>query len=427
MALYAFDGTWNEDQEDDLNETNVRKFLMEYDGANFDDNYIEGVGTRFGAVGRVLGGVFGAGGKTRIEEMYEKLISNWNAGDHEIDIIGFSRGAALAVHFANLVAKHGVQDDDNNIHEMPDIRFLGIWDIVGSFGMPINFILNFHDINVGYDINSADTKIKNCFHAMALYENRQTFDLTRLNVGNKAAHVEEMWFRGVHSDIGGGNGNVKLSNITLSWMLEKAQQCGLPISAAALAKYTEQDATVALGENFDPIKNDDRCVFASDTIHETATGKELNIGDSKTFTVGSAEKYSWSEVKLEAGAHYSFSVDDDQKWEDADMVCSAAGWKSDELNWLKREAVELFEGKRRCPEADWFELIGSLDEGADIFRIGCGGDNATYTPRKNGTLYAFANDLKIMYFNNHGEIKVNIKRVANPAVRQLSYTVGADG
>ncbi len=109
MALYAFDGTWSEDEQNDIGETNVRKFLQAYNGANFDDNYIEGVGTRFGMVGRVFGGVFGIGGRTRIEEMYDKLIEGWKGGDKDIDIIGFSRGAALAVHFANLIAEHGVQ------------------------------------------------------------------------------------------------------------------------------------------------------------------------------------------------------------------------------------------------------------------------------------------------------------------------------
>ena len=425
MALYAFDGTWNEDQPDDNMETNVRKFLQEYPGATFEKNYIAGVGTRFGLFGKVLGGVFGAGGKTRIEEMYDKLIANWQAGDQTIDIIGFSRGAALAVHFANLVAKHGVRYGDT--HATPNIRFLGVWDIVGSFGIPINFILKFQDINIGYDINWVHEKVENCFHAMALHENRQTFDLTRLNAGNHAAHVEEVWFRGVHTDIGGGMGNSKLSNITLSWMLEKARASGVPISEASLAKYTDQDATVPMGENFDPIKNDDRTIFPSDNIHHTAQGRNLAVDESARFVVGSAEKYSWSGIRLERGGHYAFEIADDQYWEDADIKCSPAGWKSEELPWYKETVVGMMESKRRCPAANWFELIGSLDESVDLFRIGRGSKRASYRAKQDGTLYAFANDMEAFYFNNHGQIEVTVRRLAAPASIQLSHTTGPDG
>ena len=57
MALYAFDGTWNEDDgnpgvDAGNSETNVVKFREAYDG---NLHYIEGVGTRFGTIGRILG------------------------------------------------------------------------------------------------------------------------------------------------------------------------------------------------------------------------------------------------------------------------------------------------------------------------------------------------------------------------------------
>ena len=54
----------------------------------------------------MLGGLFGSGGKSRIEEMHDILTENWEDGDQVIDIIGFSRGAALAVHFANKIGEN---------------------------------------------------------------------------------------------------------------------------------------------------------------------------------------------------------------------------------------------------------------------------------------------------------------------------------
>ena len=51
--------------------------------------------------------------------------------------------------------------------------------------------------------------VQHCYHAMALDECRAFFQLTRLaGTGvNEAGRLVEVWFRGVHSDIGGGNGN----------------------------------------------------------------------------------------------------------------------------------------------------------------------------------------------------------------------------
>ena len=51
MALYAFDGTWCEDEPEPIKDSNVIKFKDAYRGRS---EYIEGVGTRFGALGRIL-------------------------------------------------------------------------------------------------------------------------------------------------------------------------------------------------------------------------------------------------------------------------------------------------------------------------------------------------------------------------------------
>ena len=68
-----------------------------------------------------------------------------------------------------------------------------------------------------------------CFHAISLDERRPSFEVTRV------ANAYETWFRGVHSDVGGGNGNAGLNNITLRWMYRKAILCGLPITEANIS------------------------------------------------------------------------------------------------------------------------------------------------------------------------------------------------
>lgn len=233
MALYAFDGTWNteKDREDDTNHnTNVVKFHAAYQSAsNRPQYYVEGVGTRFELLGQILGGAFGCGELPRLEEAYDRLCSNWaNAKDDEdrtIDIIGFSRGAATTLDFVNVLRKRGIRrpNSDQVIEPNPRIRFLGLWDVVGSFGFAC---LGNQGLNFFHHLELPSANLDYCFHAMALDERRPSFQQIRLR------GAREVWFRGVHSDIGGGNGNIGLSDITLKWMLLKAQAAGLPIRDA---------------------------------------------------------------------------------------------------------------------------------------------------------------------------------------------------
>jgi uncharacterized protein (DUF2235 family) len=259
MALYAFDGTWNSDKPGSEHDTNVLWFKTAYQGKCF---YREGVGTRFGPFGQALGGITGAGGHTRVHEGLQQLEENFTAGDTDIDVVGFSRGAALAMDFVNRV---------NHLPAHPTIRFLGIWDCVPSFGVASI------DLDPTWELDLPENVAK-CYHAMALEERRHTFHLHRLSARVEDADAEgrlfEVWFRGVHSDVGGGNDNPPLSSIALNWMFEKAQSCGLKFDAA---KVTENKARVKLGapdskgQWYDLIKNKFRVVRWNDSVHNSVT------------------------------------------------------------------------------------------------------------------------------------------------------------
>ncbi len=98
---------------------------------------------------------------------------------------------------------------------------------------------------------------------------------------------------------------------------------------------------------------------------------------------------------------------------DAEISCGPEGWRSEDLPWDKESIMKLFEDNRRCPEANWFELVGSLgDDGKELFRIGIGGIGRRYKATKSATLYAFANDLDSKYKNNTGKLIVIIKITA---------------
>jgi uncharacterized protein (DUF2235 family) len=230
MALYAFDGTNDDDSHASTDadgvggDTNVFRFFSAYQGnaaGAAKADYVPGVGTRFGIVGKALGGAFGLGWAPRVAGAYDTLCANYLAGDQTIDVIGFSRGSALALDFVNKVHTRGIQQGDAVVAHTPAIRFVGVFDVVDAFG-----IGNLGGPLAGFDplhTLSLPSSVQHCFHAMALDERRPQF------VNHRVDGAYEVWFRGVHSDIGGGNQNPGLEYVALRWMFRKAMACGLPI------------------------------------------------------------------------------------------------------------------------------------------------------------------------------------------------------
>lgn len=295
MALYAFDGTGQtarvDDQVEEISDTNVVNFHQAYGGTKW---YVGGVGTRVGIFGKAIGGLTGAGSFQRVREAYQELCKNWQEGDEDIDIVGFSRGAALALDFANRIADHGIQvpGGTRTVEENPSVRFLGLWDVVGSFGVPINLPgINAQEVNLGHKFE-VPGRTEYCFHAMAIDERRQTFRVTRL------LNSYEVWFRGVHSDVGGGNGNTGLSNIALRWMLRKAKDAGLPVTEpAATALDGKVDPDAPLSKPRDLVQNRYRDFLAGDLFHHTVTerpehnnppadaARETEAGEAKALKI----------------------------------------------------------------------------------------------------------------------------------------------
>jgi uncharacterized protein (DUF2235 family) len=266
VALYAFDGTWNEaktSEDPHYKNTNVARFYEAYrKHSSSDDLYVPGVGTRFDLVGRALGGAFGLGELPRIQEAHEHLCQRWVAGDQTIDIVGFSRGAATTLDFCHYIQEKGIRRPGTNdvIESAPKIRFLGIWDVVGAFGVAN---LGDVDMNIGHRLFLPKENVRYCFHALALDERRPSFLPTRL----KGAC--EVWFRGVHSDVGGGNGNRGLNDIALKWMMSKALAAGLPIMRADISLLQPDPTTLPSKDNKLPVEV--RLIAPVDRRHYTVS------------------------------------------------------------------------------------------------------------------------------------------------------------
>jgi len=243
LAGYFFDGTWN-DKDVMLNVTNVAKLFNAYRGRRY---YLSGVGTSrmLPAVDKWVGGATGAGGTGNLEEMYWNVAKAFAAGDKQIDIFGFSRGAALAVAFANMIEERGIPDlsskrilrvvTHNGVRSVdvydryfkaPKINFVGVFEIVGSFGLPGN------KENVGFDL-SRPKNTAAIRHATAIDENRFFFPLTSMldAPGQDPSNVKEVGFAGVHSDVGGGYEDIDdLAHGPLNWMWSEATSAYVPLN-----------------------------------------------------------------------------------------------------------------------------------------------------------------------------------------------------
>ena len=278
------DGTWNkEDQKTQYGQpcpTNVLRLfelLEAYDGDGCLQlcHYERGVGNRWDE--RISGGGFGAGISDNIKDAYKFLVSNYEDGD-QIFLFGFSRGAFAVRSLAGMIYNVGIlkreklhlleeafkhyrdgsekwhpdSDDshdfrENHSHKNETITFLGVWDTVGALGAPFSVVLGWL-INLVWPTQFHDTKISpiilNAYHAMAIDERRWPFRPTRMELtGDRKQEIEatrastkepkyayeEIWFPGVHSDVGGGYENTSLSDCALKWMVEKATAHGLSV------------------------------------------------------------------------------------------------------------------------------------------------------------------------------------------------------
>jgi uncharacterized protein (DUF2235 family) len=261
MALYAFDGTGNEDRNGDNRDSNVLDFFRGYDGGPRNDDpsrptgslYLKGIGTRAQALVGMKGAeAFGIGGHRRVRQALDRLENNFEIGDSVVDVVGFSRGAALAVSFANELAA-----------KLPkiSIRFMGLWDVVGQFGAPGR------RFNAGHDLGMPPNVVR-CYHAMALDETRLLFPLTRLSeTDSDNGCLLEVWFRGVHSDVGGGNGNRGMNWISLNWLYENARRDGLPINRAAILANAADSRQPQQISNHEVDAEHRRTILSTDLLH----------------------------------------------------------------------------------------------------------------------------------------------------------------
>jgi len=270
------DGTWK--TADDVTITNVVKTMdaiqpVDEDGRSQLLLYVKGVGSG-NVLDRFFGGAFGDGLGSNVRDGYRHLVQNYMEGD-EVYLFGFSRGAYTARSLAGMIRCCGLVRKENagriteayNIYRQRDprgadkedavefrnkyarqvrIKFIGVWDTVGALGVPLGRTLRMLSRQKhGFHDAALSRSIDNAFHALAIDEGRYTFEPSLWSTTpSEGQRVEQVWFAGAHSDVGGGYPETELSDCALQWMLQRASECGLAIDPAALAREGKAAGTI---------------------------------------------------------------------------------------------------------------------------------------------------------------------------------------
>jgi len=262
---FCADGTWDNSGKN----TNVyRLYNAIATTANQARFYDDGVGVDGNPIEKLTGAAFGDGLFQKIKDGYTRIAQVYEQADN-IFLFGFSRGAYTARSLAGMIAICGLptQNPDDQMVEtafqayrdkdqraallaelnakyaMFDARLtmVGVWDTVGALGIPAIFggvgpLFEFLDTTLHPDV-------RNAYQSLAIDERRAQF-MPTLWTGApvEGQQVEQVWFTGVHSDVGGSyaddaNGTC-LADVTLGWIMSKAAALGLAFAAGAQTMYT---------------------------------------------------------------------------------------------------------------------------------------------------------------------------------------------
>ncbi len=266
--------------------------------------YDDGVGTSSFKPMAILGGVFGFGLRRNVLNLYKFACRTYVSGD-EIFGFGFSRGAFTIRVVMGLIADQGLVAFDTEeqldqrakaayranrakgrsftilefpyqlvrhhipkllgrwlgsipyhqgVRSISSIKFLGLWDTVAAYGLPIDEMTR----GVSKWIwplelpnRKLDKKVQRACHALSLDDERTTFhpilwdESTQIRLpvapGKTATtrldRICQVWFMGVHSNVGGGYPDDALAYVPLCWILEEAVDAGLVLKPGVLADY----------------------------------------------------------------------------------------------------------------------------------------------------------------------------------------------
>ena len=228
---------------------------------------------------KMLGLAFGYGLLDNVGDAYRFLMQNWEPGD-QLYLFGFSRGAYTARVLASVLNMFGVLPRDNEQLTPYILRslkgmdnegeaiarrfktvfameckphFVGVWDTVSSVGWIME------PFTARYTAHNPDIQIGR--HAISIDERRCFFRQNLWRPVPPGLNYKQVWFAGVHSDIGGGylEEESGLAKVTLRWMITEAIAAGLMVNPAMV----DEVLGITPGSKYAPV---DACGMMHDSM-----------------------------------------------------------------------------------------------------------------------------------------------------------------
>lgn len=281
----------NDDSQDSFYDPGVGTFDPR--GADHDTGWLGDVASFVGET--VQGKRLGAGIVRNIQDVYRYLMQVFDAGDR-VYLFGFSRGAFTAQAVAGMLDKCGLlgAHNDNLVPYATEIylnkqnarvaadfkatmarpcrpRLIGVWETVKSLGSRYE-----------EDFFYADTA-SNCDYgaqALAIDEQREDFAPSVWDAGSD--NPRQVWFPGVHSDVGGGYPEDGLANGALRWMIAQASAHGVAFRDERVASFVPDYAGVwhdSYAGGWRLLGAEPRQVPADARIHESAVTRRAEAVD----------------------------------------------------------------------------------------------------------------------------------------------------
>ena len=223
--------------------------------------------------------ILGRGINRQIRRAYGLLASRYRPGDR-LFLMGYSRGAFAVRSLAGVIDRIGLLrageaternvrlawrhyrcDPDSDAtaafargycHPDAAIEMVGVWDTVKALGLCVPVLWRFRADRNGFHTHHLGTATRHGYHALALDETRMAYaPVLWQTPDGYDGHVEQVWFRGTHSDVGGQlcgfNAARPLANIPLVWMLDRLEGCGLRLPDGWRGRFPQDPDAPSLG------------------------------------------------------------------------------------------------------------------------------------------------------------------------------------